>query len=205
MTATVDCVHVTFVTWTPPPLPPGLSDRLALIIAGLRSVVAAHMAKERSAVAVLFVAWARLGRLASRFEALVAAVRSGRLPPAPAARGRAERDLELPRLEGLPPPRLPGGFGWLIRLVPGATVYGSQLQYLLADPEMAALVAEVPQAGRILRPLCRMLAIGRGAELVAKRRGRRASASGVADAEGQPDAPGSESGDSSPAVTAQQR
>ncbi|MBV8094574.1 MAG: hypothetical protein JO110_15380 [Acetobacteraceae bacterium] len=160
-----------FVPWTPPPLPTGLSDRLALIIAGLRGVIAAHMAKDRSAVELLFLAWARLGRLASRFEKLVAAVRAGRLPPAPAPRQRAERDLELPRLEGLPPPRLPGGFGWLIRLVPGSAVDGSQLQYLLADPEMAALLADVPQAGRILRPLCRMLGIQPGPELSPARRG----------------------------------
>jgi hypothetical protein len=31
------------------------------------------------------------------------------------------------------------------------------LQELLADPDMAALVAAAAQAGRILRPLCRML------------------------------------------------
>ncbi|MBV8092335.1 MAG: hypothetical protein JO110_03695 [Acetobacteraceae bacterium] len=144
---------------------------MALIIAGLRGLLAAHMAKDRSAVEVLFLAWARLGRLASRFEKLVEAVRAGRLPPAPAPRGEGA-GLELPRLEGLPPPRLPGCFGWLIRLVPGSAVYGSQLQYLLADPEMAALLASAPQAGRILRPLCRMLAIPLGPELGATRRGR---------------------------------
>ena len=40
----------------------------------------------KSAVPLLFLAWTRLGRLASRFEALVAAVRAGRLPVAPAPR-----------------------------------------------------------------------------------------------------------------------
>ncbi|MBV8095575.1 MAG: hypothetical protein JO110_20560 [Acetobacteraceae bacterium] len=63
-------------------LPTGLSDRLALIIAALRGVLAAHMAKDRSAVAVLFLAWTRLGRLASRFEALVTARSApGGFPP----------------------------------------------------------------------------------------------------------------------------
>ncbi|MBV8525872.1 MAG: hypothetical protein JOY71_27800 [Acetobacteraceae bacterium] len=140
-------------------------------------MIAAHMAKDRSAVAVLFLAWARLGRLACRFEKLVAAVRAGRLPPAPELRGKAARDLEFPRLDGLPPPRLPGGFGWLIRLVPGAAVYGSQVQYLLADPEMAALLASTPQAGRILRPLCQMLAIPLGPEPGGTRWRRAASPS----------------------------
>ncbi|MBV8521683.1 MAG: hypothetical protein JOY71_06070 [Acetobacteraceae bacterium] len=174
--------------WTAPPLPTGLSNRLALIIAGLRGILAAHMAKDRSAVAVLFLAWARLGRLSSRFQALLAAIRAGRLPPTPSARRQAGDDLELPRPEGLPAPRLPGRFGWLIRLVPGAAVYGTQVQYLLADPEMSALLADVPQAGRILRPLCRMLGIRLGPEPVAKRRGRRASASDTAASSGETDA-----------------
>ncbi|MBV8525987.1 MAG: hypothetical protein JOY71_28395, partial [Acetobacteraceae bacterium] len=133
--ATSNRVLVLFMTWTAPPLPTGLSDRLALIIAGLRGMVAAHMAKDQSAVAVLFLGWTRLGRLASRFEALVAAVRAERLPAGPESRVQSAADLELPRLEGLPQPfRLPGRFGWLVRLVPGAAVYGIQLQYLLADP-----------------------------------------------------------------------
>ena len=167
--------------WTAPPLPTGLSNRLALIIAGLRGILAAHMAKDRSAVAVLFLAWARLGRLSSRFQALLAAIRAGRLPPTPSARRQAGDDLELPRPEGLPAPRLPGRFGWLIRLVPGAAVYGTQVQYLLADPEMAAMLAKVPQAGRILQPLCRMLAIRPGPELFDSRRGVSVSSDDAAD------------------------
>ena len=157
--------------WTPPSLPTGLSDRLAFIIAGLRGLLAAHVVKDRSAVAVIFLAWTRLGRLASRFEAVVAAVRAGRLPSAAAPRVQGGQDLELPRLEGLPQPyRLPAGFGWLIRLVPGTAAYAGQVQQLLADPEMAALLADVPQAGRILGPLCRMLGIRSGPEFFAPRR-----------------------------------
>ena len=105
MTRNPRYVLVAFMAPTAPPLPTGLSDRLALIIAGLRGVLAAHMAKDRSAVEVLFLAWTRLGRLASRFEALVTAVRGGRLPAAPTPRAQAAADLELPRLEGLPQAR----------------------------------------------------------------------------------------------------
>ncbi|MBV8522749.1 MAG: hypothetical protein JOY71_11620 [Acetobacteraceae bacterium] len=145
------------------------------------------MVKERSAVPLLFLAWTRLGRLASRFDALVAAVRAGRLPAGPESRAQSAADLELPRLEGLPQPfRLPGRFGWLVRLVPGAAVYGSQMQHVLADPEMAALLA-APQAGRMLRPLCRMLAIRLGPELRRTRREGSASPAGPAESEGQPD------------------
>jgi hypothetical protein len=40
----------------------------------------------------------------------------------------------------------------------------------MADPEMAQLVAAAPQAGRILRPLCRMLRVRRPAYLRPPRR-----------------------------------
>ncbi len=40
-----------------------------------------------------------------------------------------------------------------------AAVYGCRLQAMLADPQTAALLAAAPEAGRILRPLCRLLAI----------------------------------------------
>ena len=36
----------------------------------------------------------------------------------------------------------------------------SQLRHLLRDAEFAAFLAAAPQAGRLLRPLCRMLGIG---------------------------------------------
>ena len=44
--------------------------------------------------------------------------------------------------------------------MPEASAAASQLQALLGDPEMAALIAAAPrQMGRVLRPLCRMLGI----------------------------------------------
>ena len=40
-----------------------------------------------------------------------------------------------------------------------AAGFGSQLQTLLATPEMAELLAAAPHAVRLLRPLCRALAM----------------------------------------------
>jgi hypothetical protein len=55
---------------------------------------------------------------------------------------------------------LPRRFGWLVHLVGyQAAGHGSQLAHLLDDPEMVALVRDVPQARRILAPLCRMLGV----------------------------------------------
>jgi len=54
----------------------------------------------------------------------------------------------------------PGRFGWLVRLASyHAAGYGSQLRAVLGQPEMIALLRAAPQAGRILRPVCRMLAV----------------------------------------------
>ena len=40
-----------------------------------------------------------------------------------------------------------------------AACFGGQLQHLLAQPEMQTLLDAAPQAARLLRPLCRMLAV----------------------------------------------
>ena len=54
----------------------------------------------------------------------------------------------------------PGRFGWLVRAASWqAAGYGSQLRTVLVQPEMVELLRACPQAGRILRPVCRALGI----------------------------------------------
>jgi len=43
-------------------------------------------------------------------------------------------------------------------VVPGTAVYGSQLQHLMAHPELVPLIAD-PRMRRLLNPLCRMLGV----------------------------------------------
>jgi hypothetical protein len=82
---------------------------------------------------------------------------------------------------------LPRRFGWLVGLVGyQAAGHGSQLAALLDAPEMLALVRDVPQARRILRPLCRMLGVDcAGLRVVRVRRVRTvvglAAVAGVGD------------------------
>ena len=116
-----------------PPAATGLSDRFALIAGGLCRAVVAHIGRDRMAGPLIVLIWSRLQRMASRFASLAARAGTLRRPPATP--------------------------GWLIRPVPEAAAYGGQLQQQLSKPEMAALIEAVPQARRILRPLCRMLAI----------------------------------------------
>ncbi len=54
----------------------------------------------------------------------------------------------------------PGRFAWLVRMAGWqAVAFGSQLRAVLETPDMVALLEACPQAGRLLRPICRMLAV----------------------------------------------
>ena len=93
--------------------------------------------------------WSWLSRSVQRFgraltrKSVVRAARPGRV-----------------RVAGVAQVRLPSRRGWLVRALGyEAVAYGSQLEHLLAEPEMQALVAALPGLGRILRPLRRMLGV----------------------------------------------
>ncbi len=136
-----------------------LAHWLTLIVAGLQKAAAARAGRDHAVAPLVMLLWTRLARLTARFDALVARLIAGH--PAAPARPRTRPAAIAPARKapagGL---RLPRGQAWLIRLLPGeAASYGCQLQALLADPQMAALLAAAPEAGRILRPLCRLLAI----------------------------------------------
>jgi hypothetical protein len=146
---------------TPPPTPADLSDRFAAILEGLYRATARTVRDPVSGLVILLIC-GRLRRITARFAALAARYAAGtlrplRTPTEPRTEPGAEPGAHGPHP---PPPRdkLPRGYAWLIRLVPGAANFGTQLQYLLSQPEMAAMIAEVPQMARLLRPLCRALA-----------------------------------------------
>ncbi len=119
---------------------------------GLCRAIAARGAGAWLATPLMFLLWSRLRRTALRFASLAAKLRAGTLPP-PRHRTRSPRPVQPPSL------RLPRGHAWLVRRLPQAAASASQLQCLLADPAMAELLAAAPQAGRLLRPLCRMLGV----------------------------------------------
>ena len=76
-----------------------------------------------------------------------------------AAAARPEPPARAPR-----PPRLPGNFGWLLGMSSATAAAGSQLAYLLTDPDMLALLRASPHLVQMLRPLCRMLGVTLPAE-----------------------------------------
>ncbi len=98
----------------------------------------------------------RIRTINQAFARLAARISAGTYVP--------HRPADTPRQRAGPHPRrknpLPQGFAWLIKLVPETAVFGSQLQFLFADPAMAALMAAAPASlGRPLRSLCHMLGI----------------------------------------------
>ncbi len=151
---------------TPPPTPAELSDRFAAVLEGLYRATARTVRDPVSGLLILLIC-GRLRRITARFAALAARYAAGTLRPlrTPATEPRTEPRTEPCTEPGAPgphppPPKdpLPRGYAWLIRLVPGAANFGTQLQYLLSQPEMAAMIAEVPRMATLIRPLCRALA-----------------------------------------------
>ena len=132
---------------------PELVQRLGWIVAGLAAVVARRFLKEPRFFALIIPLWGWLGRCGRRF---------GRVKIGPVAVRPVLARAAMPRVAKMRgvKVRLPSGRGWLVRALGyEAAGYGSQLAALLAEPELQALLLAAPAAGRILRPLCRMLGV----------------------------------------------
>ncbi len=158
------------MTTQPSPFTP-LLLRLAQLFGGLRTAVAAcggrrmlgwdRRPDDPRIVPLIIPICAHFSRLMARFERLVARLAAGWRPSQTA---RAPRPAGSPRAPR-PPSPLPRRFGWLVVFTHGATAYAGHLQVLLAEPGIADLLAAAPSAGRLLRPLCRMLGIRPGPPL----------------------------------------
>jgi|GEM_PF-3405943 len=108
-------------------------------------------------------ALSRLYWLLSRIDSLALRWQQGRLPrprlrqPIPPSAGPV---LQPAPAQAAPATmRDPSMHGWLSRIHLPSRQIGGQVEHLLAQGEMRALAQAAPQAGRLLRPLCRMLGI----------------------------------------------
>lgn len=137
------------------PFPLTLTDRFACILGGLCRMVAARGGRDHAAAPVALLVWSRLSRMVTRFKALVAQMEAGTLlSPRPRTSRRKPAAHAAPQEL-----RLPSGHIWLIKFAPETVQFSGQVQHLLTDTEMMRLMAAAPQAGRIVRPLCRMLGL----------------------------------------------
>jgi hypothetical protein len=149
-----------------------LSEALAIIINGLCKAMQRESENDRFIIPICIRLWSRLIHLTKRYNRLVTRYYEGRLTPySPRPYRPRTKWPEPPKKPGEEPkPRqtLPSAFGWIVKYVPGAALYRDQLRELLADPEMIAFLTAAPQAGRLLRPLCRTLGVALTAELLPK-------------------------------------
>ena len=124
---------------------------LSGIVEGLCTTIGPYTVNNPVFARLLGLVWTYLRRATRRFDRLYDLWKAGRLPkPRPA----------LPNRAPCPARRsMPRGRAWLIRLAQRTAQYTGHVQILVNDPEIAAMLAEVPQAGRILRPICQMLGI----------------------------------------------
>ena len=140
-------------------LPQTPAARFAATLAALCAAVAARNirpGKPGLPGPLILAIWTRLRRIANRVAGIFARIEAGTLKP-PRRRPAAPR-----KPAAKPPPngaKLPRGVAWLLPLVPGIAFGRTQLEALLADPEMQAMLAAAPQLGRSLRPLCHMLGL----------------------------------------------
>ena len=137
---------------------PETMRRLGLIVAGLAALIARRFLRDPKFGALVGPLWSWLNRSVQRFGC----VRSLAVPARPLAARRPVVAVERPVRV-----RLPGGRGWLVKALGWeAAGYGCQLEALLAEPEMMALLDAIPAVGRVLRPLGRMLGVQVGPVVV---------------------------------------
>ncbi|MDR3523782.1 MAG: hypothetical protein P4L66_06725 [Acetobacteraceae bacterium] len=127
---------------------------LSAVLRALRGEVGGWEVRRLFNHVLALLLYRRLGEICGQIERLAARFQTGRL-------------LRRPSRAVSGGPRRAGGarlwprrFGWLVKAAAyQAAGYGSQLREILQQPQMVDLLQATPQAARILRPVCRMLAV----------------------------------------------
>ena len=133
-------------TWT---------EAFAYIVQSLKDTIAPHRGMARNRMDFLSFLWLRLHRLNNRFQRLYTLWRNGTLPQPGAPRPGRKRESRP-----APPVRLPSGRLWLLKDTQRTAIGASLLRHWLATtPELQEFFEAVPQARRMLLPLCHGLGI----------------------------------------------
>jgi hypothetical protein len=134
---------------------PTPAERFATILLWLSRAVAARSAAGLPGPLIVLIV-GRIRHIQQRVARLAARIRDGRYAPRRRSAPPRSATIRRPRR----PNPLPQDFGWLLKLVPESVGYRSQLEHLLRDAEMVALLAAAPAAmARPLRSLCWMLRV----------------------------------------------
>ncbi|GAA5263838.1 hypothetical protein ACOSOMT5_P0258 [Acidiphilium sp. MT5] len=155
------------------PLAQSLADRFTAIAHMLRKTLGAPD-YARFNLALKWVVWHRISLLSRRFRSLSCNPRPIReRKPQPKAQTAPEPAPTPPA--GAKKSKLPGQNGWLLQTFPGhhiPYVRGHLIRFL-EDPGLSLLHGENPRIGRVLRPICHMLAIPLPAYLKLPRKPRK--------------------------------
>ncbi len=133
-----------------------LADRFTTIMRLLRQTLGAPD-YARFDLSLKWAIWHRISFLSVRFRAL--ALNPPR-PRKPSAKPEPAPERKSPPA-GAKKRKLLGQKGWLLQTFPGhhiPYVRGHLIRFL-EDPDLSRLQSETPSIGRVLRPLCHMLAI----------------------------------------------
>ena len=137
-----------------PDTAPELARRFAVIMGGLATLIARRFLKMPHLSRFTVRLWNYLSRSVRRFHRALTATTKPQTKRARAARA-ARTDAGRLR-----PEPLPAGRGWIVReLGWEAAAYLGAMESLLAEVAARTTGAGLPQAARILRPVCRMLGI----------------------------------------------
>ena len=136
------------------------------ILTSLWAVIAPIAAKNPAKTALLIRIANHLNRTIQRFETLFARWQTNTLPKLRPNKPHPNKPHPEKPHPGRPhtsrtTPRLPRGPAWILRHVDHYNARGcaSQLQHLLHAEDMAAFLAAVPRAARLLRPLAKSLGL----------------------------------------------
>jgi hypothetical protein len=133
---------------------------LSAVIRALRGAVGGWGGRGLLSQVLVMLLYRRLGGICGQMERLSQRFQAGRLWRVAARAVGTGRNAADGRERAVGSVRWPGRFGWLVRAASyQAAGYGCQLRTILGQPEMVALLLAAPQAARILRPVCRMLAV----------------------------------------------
>jgi len=135
--------------------PPSPYQTLPAVLRALRGEVGGWTVRKLLSEVLAWLLYRRLGEVCGKIERLLVRFQAGRLWQ------RTPRTLAVMRKRTTTGARIwPGRFAWLVRAASyQAAGYGCQLRHILEQPAMVELLKAAPQAARILRPVCRMLAI----------------------------------------------
>jgi HAMP domain-containing protein len=139
-----------------------LANQFALVVVGLRGMLAAYMPRADRTRPVLLLLWKRLGQLNRRIATLTQRLAEGRpVAPRPQPRPAAETtDVPLTqRATSRARLCLPNKPGWLVDQTIQAAPYANYFRQLIDQPEMTALLDAYPQLKRQLRPILRLLMV----------------------------------------------